>query len=217
MFFLGGIVFGLIFRYFGINPEEFDAADNNYVQCLIELVYGLIIFLLYQKTFKNDTKDFKSDKSKYLNTFFRYLALFFAVKIASALVTSFIDLVFGMELTESENQTAIIEMAKSAPIVMLISTAILAPLVEEGIFRLSLRKIINNKKVFIIVSGVVFGFMHIFPTELAMSVALTYSITYVTMGIFLAYAYAETDNIWIPILLHAANNLFSMIAIFFLS
>ena len=217
MFFLGGMVFGVIFRSFGLNPQDFDARDNNYVQCLIELVYACIVYLLYRKYIRNDYKEFKNGKSKYVETFLKYLALFFAVKIASAFVTSFIGFIFGMDLTESENQTAIVELAKSAPIMMLISTVVLAPIVEEGIFRLSLRKIIDNKKVFIIISGLIFGFMHIFPTELPMSIALTYSITYVTMGIFLAYSYADTDNIWIPFLLHAANNLFSMIAVLFLS
>ena len=104
-------------------------------------------------------------------------------------------------------------LTSSAPIMMLISAAFLAPIVEEGIFRLAFRKVINNKYLFMIISGLLFGFMHIFPTELPMSVALTYSITYVTMGVYLAYVYVKTDNIWFSIIIHLLNNLISMLAI----
>ncbi len=216
MFFLGGIIFSLIFHYFGIDPTKFDSKDNAYFQCLAELTYAIIIYLAYRKYMQSDYKEFKNGKSKYMDTFVKYLAIFFAVKIASAVLTSIIGYMIGLELTDSENQTIIVELTRSAPFMMLLSTSLLAPIVEEGIFRLSLRKIINNKTVFIILSGLIFGFMHIFPTEIPIAEALTYSITYVTMGVFLAYVYADTDNIWIPILLHGTNNLLSMLAILFL-
>ena len=96
---------------------------------------------------------------------------------------------------------------------MLISTSILAPFVEESIFRLGLRSVIKEKYLFIAISGLVFGFMHIFPTELPLYVALIQSIVYVAMGICLAYMYTETDNIWITIIIHALNNFLSMAAI----
>lgn len=217
MFFLGGVVLGAIFNSFGLNVSSFDAKDNNYFQCLAEIVFSIVVYLLYRKCLKEDLKDLKENKNKYIEEFIKLLILFFVIKIASALLTSIIDLIFNMNLTESENQSIIIELMESGPLMMIISTVFFAPIVEEGIFRLSLGKIINNKKVFIIVSGVLFGFMHIFPTDLAVSVALTYSITYVAMGIYLAYAYAKTENIWMVILLHAANNLLSMLAILFLS
>ena len=166
MFFLGGIIFSLIFHYFGIDPTKFDSKDNAYFQCLAELTYAIIIYLAYRKYMQSDYKEFKNGKSKYMDTFVKYLAIFFAVKIASAVLTSIIGYMIGLELTDSENQTIIVELTRSAPFMMLLSTSLLAPIVEEGIFRLSLRKIINNKTVFIILSGLIFGFMHIFPTEI---------------------------------------------------
>ena len=69
----------------------------------------------------------------------------------------------------------------------------------------------SNKYLFILVSGLFFGMMHIFPTDLPTSLALIYSITYVAMGFYLAYIYTETENIWFVIFIHALNNLFSMI------
>ena len=96
---------------------------------------------------------------------------------------------------------------------MIISSSLLAPIVEEGIFRLGFRRVIKNNYLFIFISGFVFGLMHIFPTDLALSVALTQGITYIAIGSLLSWVYVKTDNIWTVILLHSLNNLISMLAI----
>ena len=57
-------------------------------------------------------------------------------------------------------------------------------------------KIIKNKYLFIITSGIFFGFLHIFPTDLNIVYALINSIPYVTMGMVLAYIYIKEDNIY---------------------
>lgn len=213
LFFLGGSVLSIILNSIGIDTSTFDAKDLNYFQCLVELLYLVVIYLLYRNYFVNDYKSFKGDLKGKIGLVIKFTVLFFAVKIASALLTQFVGEILGLEITESENQQLITSITSSGPIIMLISTAFLAPFVEEGIFRLGIRKVISNKYVFIVVSGLLFGLMHIFPTELSMSVALTYSIVYVVMGVYLAYVYVETDNIWISIIIHAINNLISMIAI----
>ena len=213
IFFFGSLLIVDAFRLIGINPKAFDSKDMNYFDCFIELTYAVIIYLLYRNYFRIDFRELKSGFKKYFLEILKYFALFMVVKIASAALTSIVGFALGVEIGESENQNIIIGLTSSAPIMMLISTAILAPIVEEGIFRLGFRKVINNKYLFMIISGLVFGFLHIFPTELSMSIALTYSITYVTMGVLLAYVYVETDNIWFPIIIHALNNFISMLAI----
>lgn len=213
MFFFGSLLIGNLLRLIGINPKVFDAKDINYIDCLVELIYAIIIYLLYRNCFRIDFKELKSGFKKYISEILKYFALFMVIKIASALLTSVVGFALGVEIGESENQNIIVSLTSSAPIMMLISAAFLAPIVEEGIFRLAFRKVINNKYLFMIISGLLFGFMHIFPTELPMSVALTYSITYVTMGVYLAYVYVKTDNIWFSIIIHLLNNLISMLAI----
>ena len=217
VFFTIGKLISLGFNYFGIDVSNIDYKDYGFLEALIELIMATIIFIIYQNYLKKDYDDFKNNYNNYMKDMFKFFAIFFALKIFSALLTSVVGLIIGENIGESENQNTIILISKAAPIMTLLSTAILAPIVEEGIFRLSIRKVISNKYLFILLSGLIFGFMHIFPTDLSISVALTYSITYVTMGIYLAYVYTETDNIWICIMLHALNNLLSMLAIMFLA
>ena len=186
--------------------------DYGYYDSLIELIFALIVCLFYYKELKEDKDKLKTRKG-IISDLVKYFIIFMIVKIFSGVVESIISLILGYNLTESENQNIIVEITKEAPILMLIATTILAPIVEEGIFRLSLRKVIKNNYLFILISGSIFGFMHIFPTNLSLSIALTQSIVYVAMGFYLAYIYVETDNIWINILLHGINNFISMLAI----
>ena len=209
---LSDVIVSLL-QMIGIDISLFNYADYGYLDTLLELIYTIVVFVLYRKYFNHDFQELNENRKNNINTIFKLFALFFAVKIASSVLTSIIALILGYEIGESENQNMIIRIMEQTPILMIISSTILAPIVEEGIFRLGLRKIIKNEYLFIIISGFIFGFMHIFPTDLSMSLALTYSITYVIMGFYLAYVYVETDNIWINIIIHGLNNLISMLAI----
>ena len=68
-------------------------------------------------------------------------------------------------------------------------------------------KVINSRSVygilfkgilFVLISGFIFGIMHVFPLENGMPLVLgvVQSISYITMGIFLAHIYNKTDNIF---------------------
>ena len=212
-FFGIGRFFSLIIKLIGLNVQKVNYVDLAYYDTFIELILTIIIILLYKKCLRKDIVLFKLNKKDYINKILNYFVLFIVIKISSSLITGFLSVILGYDLVDSENQSAIISLTKSAPLMMLISTTILAPIVEEGVFRLSLRKIIDNKTIFILISGLIFGLMHIFPTDLSLDFALIQSITYVTMGFFLAYTYVETNNIWIVISIHAINNLISMLSI----
>mgnify|MGYP004510161297 FL=1 len=209
---LGSIVI-FIFKGLGFNTSIFDGADVAYLNALVELILLFIVYLLYHRSLKKDLNSFKLNYKDYMNKICVYFAVFLGLKIGFALVSGILSALLGVPISSSENQNIIDSITNNAPVMMFISTCILAPFVEEGIFRLGLRSVIKEKYLFIAISGLVFGFMHIFPTELPLYVALIQSIVYVAMGICLAYMYTETDNIWITIIIHALNNFLSMAAI----
>ncbi len=209
---LGSIVI-FIFKGLGFNTSIFDGADVAYLNALVELILLFIVYLLYYRSLKKDLNSFKLNYKDYMNKICVYFAVFLGLKIGFALVSGILSALLGVPISGSENQNTIDSITNNAPVMMFISTSLLAPFVEEGIFRLGLRSVIKEKYLFIAISGLVFGFMHIFPTELPLYVALIQSIVYVAMGICLAYMYTETDNIWITIIIHALNNFLSMAAI----
>lgn len=211
LFFNLNYLVALLFNLVGINYNTFNYKDYTYFNVLIELILFVVVMLLYNKEFKKDYKIFKLNFKDNVIKIISYFALFMALKIGTALISSILSFALNFTLGESENQVVVMKLVSAEPLLMIINTCILAPFVEEGIFRLSIRKVFSNKYLFILVSGLFFGMMHIFPTDLPTSLALIYSITYVAMGFYLAYIYTETENIWFVIFIHALNNLFSMI------
>lgn len=213
LFFNLSLVIAYIFKLLGINYSEFNYTDYAYLNVLLELIMFVVILFLYKKYFKKDLVLFKLNKKDYIKKIISYFVIFMVIKYGVAIFSSILLVMLGSDLVTSENQETVVSLAKSMPFMMMISTGLLAPFVEEGIFRLGIKKVINNKYLFILVSGLIFGFMHIFPTELPLYVALIESLNYVTMGLVLAYIYNETDNIYVTIAVHALNNLLSMLVI----
>ena len=213
LFFNLSLVIAYIFKLVGINYIDFNYIDYACLNTFIELIMFVVVLLFYKKYLKKDLVLFKLNKKDYIKKIISYFLIFLVVKYGVALFSSLLLVMLGSDLVTSENQEAVVNLAKKLPFMMMISTSLLAPFVEEGIFRLGIKKVINNKYLFILVSGLIFGFMHIFPTELPLYVALIESLNYVTMGLLLAYIYNETDNIYVVVIIHALNNLLSMLMI----
>ena len=213
LFFNLSLVIAYIFKLVGINFSDFNYIDYACLNTFIELIMFVVVLLFYKKYLKKDLVLFKLNKKDYIKKIISYFLIFLIVKYGVALFSSLLLVMLGSDLVTSENQKTVVTLAKTLPFMMMISTSLLAPFVEEGIFRLGIKKVINNKYLFILVSGLIFGFMHIFPTELPLYVALIESLNYVTMGLLLAYIYNETDNIYVVVIIHALNNLLSMLMI----
>ena len=90
------------------------------------------------------------------------------------------------------------------PISLVIMTVILAPILEEILFRgIIMKGMINNKvapATAIIVSALIFGVVHFNPWQFAGAFLL---------GLVLGLVYYKTKSLLMPILLHAFNNLLS--------
>lgn len=213
LFFNLSLVIAYIFKLVGINYSDFNYIDYACLNTFIELIMFVVVLLFYKKYLKKDLVLFKLNKKDYIKKIISYFLIFLVVKYGVTLFSSLLLIMLGSDLVTSENQETVVTLAKTLPFMMMISTSLLAPFVEEGIFRLGIKKAINNKYLFILVSGLIFGFMHIFPTELPLYVALIESLNYVTMGLLLAYIYNETDNIYVVVIIHALNNLLSMLMI----
>ena len=186
-----------------------DYQDLTVISSASEVILTVIIFNLYRKDFLKDLSFFKDDKV--ITKIFKYFCLFWFVKIISAMLMAALCSLFGYDVSISENQEVVNSFASSAPILMLLTSSITTPIVEEGIFRLGIGKVIKNKYLFIVVSGLIFGLLHIFPTDLSLPYALITSIPYVSIGMMLAYIYKKEDNIYHSILQHGINNFISMV------
>ena len=77
-------------------------------------------------------------------------------------------------------------------------------------FRGLLRKIFRNKYVFLIISSLIFGSMHVIPI-LTNPMQLLYLISYILSGLQFGYIYIKTDNIFASTVLHIFDNVLALV------
>ena len=105
----------------------------------------------------------------------------------------------------SGNETSIRSLLDQFPIYMVFSAVVFAPIVEEIIFRKTVKNVFDKKYLYIILSGLIFGALHISDYSNFNEILL--GIPYVIMGIDFAYIYYKSNNIFTTITLHSIHNL----------
>ena len=166
---------------------------NNNQKIIFNICYELIILsiiiFIYRKQLINNFK-----KIKYVH-FIEYIRYWFITIILMSITSIIINMLTN--INTSSNQKIIIKTFSESPIYIIILASIIAPILEELVFRLSIRKIFNNDKLFIIISGLFFGFMHIAYSSSILE--YLYIIPYSIPGFIFA-------NIFVPIGLHFIHN-----------
>lgn len=215
LFFCVGIISTFILKLFGINIDNLSSKYLVIYQSIISLLMFIILFILYRKEIKEDFKKFIKNIGSNIISIIKLFIIFMIVKYIVSFISILIISLLGMDIESitSVNQNIIIDYVKVSPILMVVTTSIFAPLYEETLFRLGFKKVLNKGILFIIISGLVFGLLHIFPLEdgVTLTLGIIQSISYVTMGIFLSYVYNKTDNIFISIGIHFLNNFISIL------
>ena len=193
------------------------AIINNYIEVSIqaqriflmlgELITIFFIFILYKEEILKELKKFKENILYYIETYFPYWIIMLVIMtVVANIVEIFVK-------DGPANQNLIEEAIKQTPILIGISVMTLAPLTEELIFRLSLRKVFKNDIIYILMSGLIFGFIHIIAGENIIN-ELPYLLTYSIPGFVFAYSYIKSKNIMVPIFLHFIHNTFATVIIF---
>lgn len=170
------------------------------VSILYLLLIILIIVLINIKSLEANWKNMKKNYNKYFSKYLKYW-------IITTCAVLFINLILYLCFTNSisGNETLIRQTLKTYPIYCIFSSIIFAPIVEEIVFRKSIRNIISNKKIFIIVSGLFFGWLHVGGNITVWS-DLLYIIPYSIHGGLFAYFLVKTDNIFVSMGFHFLHN-----------
>lgn len=214
-FFYISVIAGFVLRLFNVNVKELSIGKLVIIEFIMSFVMFLFLMILYHSFIKKDFKDFKKNLNKNITYIIKVFIIFMVVKYLISVLATVLMMAFGYDVSSitSQNQQLIEDYVKNSPALMVISTAFLAPVYEEVLFRMGIKKVISNKYLFVIVSGLVFGLLHVFPLDgVPLGLGILQSVVYVTMGIFLAYSYQKTDNIFISIGLHFLNNFLSVLA-----
>lgn len=170
----------------------------------------LIVLIPNFNILKNDFLLLIKNKNKYFRFILRRYIIMLIVMIIVA-----IPIILLNKGNISTNQKMINIMFKKNTFITILLSCVYAPFTEEGIFRLSLSKIINNRTLFIIISGFLFGLMHMID-KFTSFYDLLYIFQYASLGVCLAKAYTDSNNIFVPISMHFIQNfLASLLVILF--
>lgn len=205
IYLVSSVFFIYILSVFGIDYFKLSNNLQELSELIFEIILMFIIIYIYKDTFIPDLKEFWKNKKEYLDKYFKYWILLLVLMFTSNYLISMFT---SQEI--ANNQKVINETFVSFPIYSLILTILVAPILEELVFRLSFRKIFYRTDfLFIFFSGFIFGLMHVLG-ETTLS-GLLYIIPYSIPGYIFAYLYLKSKNICVPISIHMIHNTALMI------
>lgn len=175
---------------------------TNIIDILPILITTIIFIYIFRKEFKIPTK-------KELLTGITYWLIGLSIMLLSSLIISYFNI--PLPLNEQLNQ----EQLHSNILYHCISSIIVAPIIEEIIFRLSTKDLSNNKHIYAITTGITFAILHL-PDALLSPILLLHLIPISAVGIAFGYTYKKTNNILTTIIPHSLHNLISILKLIIL-
>lgn len=190
----------LPFWILGINTETLPMIVKVIYTILFQVGLISVIAYVFRKDLKRDLKDLKKNHESYFKEYLKYWFIALGLMMVSNLIIIMLN-----SGDIANNEELIREMFDETPIYTFISAVLIAPLLEELVFRKSFRYMFNNDTLFIIMSGLVFGAFHVIGSfETAFD--LIYIIPYSIPGLVFAYTLVKSKNIFVPIGLHFLHN-----------
>lgn len=194
-------LFSLIPIYiFNINVETCDILTLNFLRLFPNLMVSLILFFMYRKDLKRDFSDLIKNFGKITDTAFKYW-------FAGFLCMMFSNIIIGLfsPVKIATNEESVRGLILDTPVIAFFFISICAPFMEEVIFRKTFKDSIKNKWLYVIVSGLVFGALHIIGNINSLY-DLLYLIPYSSLGFAFALTYYKTNNIFSSISMHFLHN-----------
>lgn len=196
----------LILNLLKIDISNFSVLTKNIYLFVVDFIYIFLLWFFIKKDLRIELNNFKKNGLKLIIKFFPiYLFGVILMGISNSILIN----VTGLEL--SSNEENIRTMIKFYPIYMFFSSVIYAPFVEEVIFRKSIKKVIDNETLFILLSGLIFGLIHVISGGNESINEILMGIPYIIMGIDFAYIFYKSENIFTTMTLHSLHNLILII------
>lgn len=163
-----------------------------YLSIILMIVAGVILYLVFKKAQKFPTQKFTSKT---------WLTI-----VAGVILSIIINLAtIPFMRDQNVNVDALQTVGQNSKFILIISAVIVSPILEEILFRGILMNwfFANTPVVSIVISGVVFGFIH---APISSGTDWVYALSKILMGLLLAIVYYRTKNIKADITVHFLNN-----------
>ena len=192
------LFFEIIYPILGYNYNSFSPRTKLLLMLLKYIVFIVIFVIKYRKYLKDKWKDFWINKKKYSSIAFKWWGLGFLLMIV---INRILDTIIG---GVGANEEAVQSLLEAEPVIALAATTLFAPFVEEMIYRKSLQDCFKNNTLYIIISGLIFGLIHVIGSSNPLD--YLFIISYGLFGACFAKILVETDNIYSTIMVHMFHN-----------
>ncbi len=199
LYFISDLIYLIPLMIFKVDLNSLSTTIQMILMISADLFVSIILFIIYRKYLIEKWHDFKKSFNEYFEIGLKYwlMGLFFMF-ITNSLLATF------SPVKEAINENAVQNLIKTSPILAMMLTTIFAPINEEIIFRKTIQDCFKNKWVFIVISGLIFGYLHVTSSETLFD--FLYIIPYGSLGAFFAYILSKTNNIYTTILMHMIHN-----------
>ena len=196
--------FSRLFEYipayiFNIDIKNISSTTNILLSIFSNLCLLIILLVIYRKDLLNYSKKLKKTFMKSMDkSLLYYLFFIFGMVI--------LNLLLGIIIKTSgpNNEKLVQEMITASPYLMIINAGFIAPIIEELVFRKSFMDTFKNKWLFVIISGFVFGFVHVINTSTT-PLEYLYFLPYMSLGVSFALMDYEEKNVLPSIIFHMAH------------
>ena len=164
--------------------------NSNLLSVLVRFIIDVGVIALFIYLFKDDFKEYNKGLVKNPKKVIGVGLLFALFAFIAMPICNIILHVLNVSASDTINT-----LYGVIPLYMMFQTLIYSPIVEGITFRKVFKDAINNKWLFIIISGFVFGLYHIIYNMTSLSQILL-MLPYFVVGMLYAGAYSKTDNIY---------------------
>ena len=199
IYFLFSLGQNIPFILLRINTSELPSYITIMYSLAVELLMISLILFIFDKEIKTAFQDLKKNHLNYFNKYLKYYIISVIVMVSANMLIN----TLGGGL--STNETTIRNEFHIFPIYTFISAVVLAPILEESVFRLAFRSIISNDFLFITISSLIFGSLHLIGTPINELLPL-YLLSYCSCAFAFAYMLKKTNNIFVSIFFHFMHN-----------
>ncbi|MBR3210467.1 MAG: CPBP family intramembrane metalloprotease [Bacilli bacterium] len=190
-----------------INQYQGNTRLAVYLSLFSDFIILFIILCMYKNDIQREFSIFLKKIRTNLDTGF---ACWIAGLIIMFLSNSILTTVFHAE--GANNEIVVRSLIHALPILMGINVCLMAPFIEEFVFRKTLKDVFSNPIVFVLLSFLFFGTAHVYGMAKTW-IDWLYVIPYGALGGAFALAYYKTDTIFTSMFFHMFHNLFVLILI----
>ena len=195
---IGFLIFDIIYIFIGIDFNTITFEQTIFLTLIKYIFFMLLLIIIYHRYLKEKWFDFKNNFKKYFKiTFKDWFTGILIMLFANMIINRFIN-------GPGENEEAVQDIISKTPFIAIFMTSFFAPFNEEMIYRKSLQDCFKNKYLYMLVSGFIFGFIHVMGAVNPYEYLLI--ISYGALGFMFAHTLSETDNIFCTIMMHMLHN-----------